>query len=151
MTESRPPAPTPTDDERVLDAIQTAQRTRADLAVSVAIDGIALIDSASVEHASHEVRVVDGRAVSCSCWPFRRYGRPCPHRAYVAIRLWELAMGADLSQVPARALVASLRNGYLDGARPRLRAPWLHTDTGPETPHDRPVAVGEFTGPAPTQ
>ena len=106
-----------------LKAIEEAQATRADLAVSVAIDGLALVDSRTVQDASHEVRVIGGRAVSCTCLAHRTRG-VCPHRAYVALRLWQDQMGADLWDVPARALVTTLVNGYLEAPRtPRLVGP----------------------------
>lgn len=128
-----PPPPRESDAARWLAAIQEAQRTRADLAVSIAVDGVALVDSASIQDAAHEVTVIDGRAVRCSCWPSRR-GRPCAHRAFVAVRLWEMEMGADLSQVGALALLSTLLNRYLDP--PRARRSWAmaldHTND-PET------------------
>lgn len=130
----RPPDSQPLDaNARWLAAVQEAQRTRADLAVRIAIDGLALVDSATVQDAAHEVTVIDGRAVRCSCWPSRR-GQPCAHRAYVAIRLWEQEMGADLASVGARALLPTLLNRYLDA--PRARRSWamaLDHSTQPET------------------
>ncbi len=118
--------------------------TRRDLAVSVSIDDKTLVDSRSVTDTSHEVVVWtnpanprDRRAVRCSCWLFKR-GRPCPHRAYVAIRLWEDDMGADLSEVGARALVSTLLNAYLDAPKaPRVQW-WLSPPGDNERPYDLP-------------
>lgn len=129
----RPPKRLPSADQEWLEAIREAQRTRADLAVTVGIDGMALVDSASVEDAAHEVRVQDGRAVRCSCWRFKR-GRPCAHRAYVAIRLWEAQMNADLSQVGAIALRATLLNAYLDAPKQPHPRWWL---SSPDVPEER--------------
>lgn len=129
---SRPPAPKPTDDDAWLAAIQDAQRTRADLAVSVGIDGVALVGSRSVEDADHVVTVTDRRAARCSCWLFKRK-KPCPHRAYVAIRLWEEDFGADLSTVGARALLLTLSNAYLELPKQTHDRWWLGSPDGPET------------------
>jgi hypothetical protein len=128
---TKPPAKLPPADQEWLDAIREAQRTRADLAVTVGIDGTALVDSASVEDAAHEVTVREGRAVRCSCWRFKR-GRPCAHRAYVAIRLWEDAMGADLSQVEPLALRPTLISAYLTPKKQPITRWWLSSADGPE-------------------
>lgn len=128
----RPPRQPETADEKWLAAIRLAQQTRADLAVSVGIDGISLVGSRSVEDADHVVRVTNGRAVSCSCWPSKR-GEPCPHRVFVAIRLWEEDLGADLSTVGARALLGTLLNAYLDAPKPKQSRWWLSSPEGPET------------------
>ena len=137
---SKPPAPKPTDDDLLLGAIEEAQRSRADLAVSVAIDGLALVDSRTVADASHEVAVMEvggeRLAVRCSCWLWKR-GHPCPHWAYVSIRVWEEDFGADLSEVGARALLVTLRNRLLSIPRREREKDWLQPSTGPTCPEQR--------------
>jgi hypothetical protein len=54
----------------------------------VAIDGIALVPSRSVEFADHAVRVDESAAVSCSCLDDRTR-HSCAHRMAVAVRLWQ--------------------------------------------------------------
>lgn len=120
-----------------LKVVGQACAERADLEIGpLAIDGLVLVRSRSVEHAHHEVRTSGRVAVSCSCWPSRR-GRPCSHRAAVAIRLWEDEMEVDLSAVPALALTNTLISAYLEpppGTRGRQHAkPWLSPSDGPET------------------
>lgn len=127
--------PTKSDDELMLEAIEEAQRDRARLAISVAVDGIGLADSRSVEDASHEVRVRDGLTVTCSCWQFRK-GHPCPHWCWCELRLWEEQLGADLSDTPALALVTTLRNRWLS-IPPRYREKtWLQPSIGPNCPEE---------------
>lgn len=110
------------DADRWLAAIQEAQQSRADLAVSVAVDGVALIASRSIEDADHAVSVSsERRVVRCSCWAWRRT-KVCAHAALVCIWLWEEDFGADLSQVGARALVSTIVNGYLP--LPKRNRPW---------------------------
>jgi hypothetical protein len=133
--------------QRWLAAIREAQETRADLAVTVGIDVVTLVDSRTVEDASHEVTVwtnpddpKDRRAIKCSCWPSKQ-GQPCPHRAYVAIRLWEEDMGADLSQAGAIALVSTLMNRYLDAPKRPREKWWLGSADVPETRYAGPEPV----------
>ena len=114
-------------------AVQEAQETRADLAVSVAVDGIALVASRSVEDADHAVSVSpQGQVTRCSCWQWRR-NRVCAHACYVAIRLWEAEMGVDLSEVGARALVSTLLNRYVAPVAKHTGKPWLNSPEGQET------------------
>jgi hypothetical protein len=79
----------------------------------VGVDGVCLVPSRSVVDAHHEVRVVDGVAVSCTCWPARR-GRPCLHRAAAAVRLWSKETTLDFAALPLRALLPLLVASYLE-------------------------------------
>lgn len=116
-----------------LKAIQEAQKTRADLDVSIAVDGIALVASRSVEDADHTVSVSrDRRVTRCSCWQWRRR-RICPHACHVAIRLWEEDQGMDLSQVGARALLSTIVNRYIAPPPKKAAGWWLSPSDGPET------------------
>lgn len=54
----------------------------------VAVDGIALVESRSIEFASHEVRVTENAAERCSCLD-NRTRRSCAHRMAVAVKLWQ--------------------------------------------------------------
>ena len=107
----------PTPEQRWLQYVREAQDTRADLQISVAIDGIALVDSRHVQDGGHDVRVQDGRVVWCTCLHYRTHGHICAHAAFVAIHLWEHDQGVDLSQVPARALLGTLLRAYLDAPK----------------------------------
>ena len=78
----------------------------------VGVDGIALVPSRSVSDAFHEVRVVDGAAAGCSCWPARK-GRCCAHRMAVAVRLWSDEAGLYLTDVHLSELLPLLVGVYL--------------------------------------
>lgn len=144
----RPPL---TPAQRLLPHVVEAQAQRHDLAISVALDGVALVESRTFEDAHHEVRcTIKGyRALSCSCWGYRQHG-VCAHLAWAAIHLWERQYGVDLSTVGARALVPTLLRAHLgplpDPAPSAGQPAWLASPdgpeeryTGPEAPEDAPL------------
>ncbi|MGH2356302.1 MAG: hypothetical protein ACRDJN_32250 [Chloroflexota bacterium] len=123
--------------DKWLKAIEEAQTSRPDLRIGpVGLDGVVLVESRSIEHAHHEVRVQDGVAMACTCWPSRK-GLPCSHRCAVAIRLWEWEMEVDLSTVTARALALTLITRYLDPKPARRGA--FRLDEGDAAAHTRPI------------
>jgi len=120
-------------------AIDEARRLRLHrLNALVALDGVALVDSRSIEFGAHEVRV-DGRvALSCTC-PAGHAKQPCVHRAGVALWLWEeeyrdAGLQCDLDEAPARAIALALYQRYLTLPAPaRVRSgPGARPDDLPE-------------------
>lgn len=112
----------------------------------IGIDGLALVASRSIEWGDHETRVATGRVVSCTC-DAGRARTPCAHQAAVALRLWETAMSADLSEVPARALALTILRQYVGQASREKRPPWTGTvaaDGQPERPYEGAEPRGEF-------
>ena len=110
-------------------ALLVVRATRWDRAVgALGADGVCLVPSRSVPDASHEVRVVDGVVATCTCWPARR-GRPCVHRAAVAVRRWSQETALDFSAVPLRAVLPLLVGRYLE-------APPERHGAGPGTAQD---------------
>ena len=106
-------------------AVQEAQATRADLAVSVAVDGLALVDSRTTESASHEVSVSPDRQVTrCSCWQWKR-NRVCAHAAFVAMRLFAESQDVDIGDAGARAVALAIVNGFI--APPPKAPKWQMT------------------------
>ena len=65
--------------------------------------GSVLVPSVSSEGA-HRVQLVDGRAGQCDC-EAGLYGRPCKHRAAVALRLMERQLGVRVTAVKSAAAV----------------------------------------------
>lgn len=60
--------------------------------------GAILVPSKSRDGVTYHVRLDGGRAGQCDC-EAGLYGRPCVHRAAVAIRLWERQTGARLAGI----------------------------------------------------
>lgn len=82
---------------------------------AVAVDGIALVESRTIEYASHEVRIQENAAVSCSCLNDRTQ-KSCAHRMAVAVRLWQAVMvglGAHPGDADPYPLAADYRRPFL--------------------------------------
>lgn len=103
---------------RWMRAIDEARRLRLHrLEALVALDGVALVESRSIQYGAHEIRVSGRVALSCTC-PAGRAKWPCVHRAGVALWLWEqeyrdAGLACDLDEPHARALALTLVRRYL--------------------------------------
>lgn len=121
---------------RWMRAIDEARRRRLHRVDNlVALDGMALVDSRSIDYGNHEVRVAGRVALSCTC-PAGRAKKPCFHRAGVALWLWEqeyrdAGMGCDLDEPHARALALTLVRRYLTAPAP------AHVRIGPGAQPDQ--------------
>ena len=98
----------------------------------VAVDGIALVPSRTVEYADHAVRVDEYAAVSCSCLD-NRTRHSCAHRMAMAVTLWQremVGLGARSHLCDPHALTAEywpafcrmLVERYLSPSPERVRA-----------------------------
>ena len=63
-----------------------------------------LVPSLSTEGAAHRVQLVAGQVGGCDC-EAGLHGRPCKHRAVVAVRLLERELGCRVTAVKSPAAV----------------------------------------------
>ena len=66
--------------------------------------GSVLVPSLSTEGAAHRVQLVAGLVGACDC-EAGLHGRPCKHRAAVALRLLERELGCRVTAVKSPAAV----------------------------------------------
>lgn len=67
-----------------------------------------LVASTSTDGRRHRVQLVNNQVGACTC-EAGQFGRPCSHRAAVAIRLYERETGARVVAIKAGAALAMER------------------------------------------
>jgi hypothetical protein len=66
--------------------------------------GFVVVPSASADGAAYHVALVNGQAGQCDC-EAGLHGRPCKHRAAVALRLAERAAGIRITAIKSAEVV----------------------------------------------